>query len=341
MRANPLNTTSARTWSGWKQGRSAPRWLCRGVIGTGNMGRGIATRALAGNHSVTLLGTETTKAEALAAELSGDVRAGQVGDPLAGDVVVLAVWYGAVDDILNRYGDQLNGKVVDIANPIDVDAFEPLRLEAGSAAQEIAARAPGAKVVKAFNTTFAGTLGDGRVAGLPPRRPDRFRRRRRKGGRQPDRHRRRPAPDRRRPAPARQRARGAWLPPHGGAAAARHGLLQRGEDSRLARHGPAPITRADASARSQASVAAVRRVTFPMSGRLEVVWHGVARAASTRRGPRPRGQGPTEASFAGASADKAGHAPTGASNGGDQRRRVGLSGGRWVIRRSPGRATSP
>lgn len=138
------------------------------IIGTGNMGRGIATRALAGNHSVTLLGTETTKAEALAAELSGGVRAGQVGDPLAGDEVVLAVWYGAVDDILNRYGDQLNGKVVvDITNPIDVDAFEPLRLEAGSAAQEIAARAPGAKVVKAFNTTFAGTMGDGRVAGLP------------------------------------------------------------------------------------------------------------------------------------------------------------------------------
>jgi predicted dinucleotide-binding enzyme len=73
------------------------------IIGTGNMGRGIATRALAGAHSVTLLGTETAKAEALAAELSGDVRAGQVGDPLAGDVVVLAVWYAAVDDILNRY----------------------------------------------------------------------------------------------------------------------------------------------------------------------------------------------------------------------------------------------
>jgi hypothetical protein len=60
------------------------------IIGTGNMGRGIATRALAGDHSVTLLGTETAKAEALAGELSGDVRAGQVGDPLAGDVVVLA-----------------------------------------------------------------------------------------------------------------------------------------------------------------------------------------------------------------------------------------------------------
>jgi 8-hydroxy-5-deazaflavin:NADPH oxidoreductase len=138
------------------------------IIGTGNMARGIATRALAGGQSITLLGTETAKAQALADELSGDVRAGQVGDPLAGSVVVLAVWYAAVDDILGRYSDQLEGKVVvDITNPIDVDAFEPLELEAGSAAQEIAAKAPGARVVKAFNTTFAGTLAEGRVAGQP------------------------------------------------------------------------------------------------------------------------------------------------------------------------------
>ena len=137
------------------------------IIGTGNMARGIATRALAGGHSVKLLGTETGKARALADELSGDVSAGEVGDPL-GDVVVLAIWYAAVDDVLGRYGDQLDGKVVvDITNPIDVDAFEPLDLEAGSAAQEIAAKAPGAKVVKAFNTTFAGTLGQGQVGGQP------------------------------------------------------------------------------------------------------------------------------------------------------------------------------
>ena len=138
------------------------------IIGTGNMARGIATRALAGGHAVTLLGTEAEKAQALADELSGDVRAGQIGAPLEGDLVVLAVWYAAVDDVLGRYGDQLDGKiVVDITNPIDVDAFEPLKLEAGSAAQEIAAKVPGASVVKAFNTTFAGTLAEGTVAGQP------------------------------------------------------------------------------------------------------------------------------------------------------------------------------
>jgi 8-hydroxy-5-deazaflavin:NADPH oxidoreductase len=138
------------------------------IIGTGNMARGIATRALAGGHTVTLLGTTTDKAQALASELSGGVHVGQVGDPLAGDVVILAVWYAAVDDVLARYRDQLAGKVVvDITNPIDVDAFQPLELQAGSAAQEIAAKVPGAKVVKAFNTTFARTLVTGEVAGQP------------------------------------------------------------------------------------------------------------------------------------------------------------------------------
>jgi 8-hydroxy-5-deazaflavin:NADPH oxidoreductase len=138
------------------------------IIGTGNMARGIATRALAGGHAVTLVGTTTDKAQQLAGELSDDVRAGSVGDPLAGDVVVLAVWYQALDDVLGRYGDQLAGKVVvDITNPVDPQSFQPLALEAGSAAQEIAQRASGAKVVKAFNTTFAGTLVAGEVAGHP------------------------------------------------------------------------------------------------------------------------------------------------------------------------------
>jgi len=138
------------------------------IIGTGNMSRGIATRALAGGHSVTLLGHESGKAEALASELSGDVQAGAVGDALAGDVVVFAVPYGAIDDVLARYGEQLSGKtIVDITNPVDWGSFTPLSIDAGSAAAEVAQKAPGANVVKAFNTTFASTLGSGAVAGEP------------------------------------------------------------------------------------------------------------------------------------------------------------------------------
>ena len=138
------------------------------IIGTGYMARGIATCALAGGHAVTLLGTTQEKAQTLAGELPGTVSTGAVGDPTAGDVVFLAVWYPVVADVLGRYGSQLDGKVVvDITNPIDVDAFEPLTVEAGSSAQETAAAAPAARVVKAFNTTFASTLLEGQVAGQP------------------------------------------------------------------------------------------------------------------------------------------------------------------------------
>jgi predicted dinucleotide-binding enzyme len=138
------------------------------IIGTGNMARGIATRALAGGHAVRLLGREPGKADALARELSGEVRTGTVGDPLDADVVVLAVWYHVLDDVLGTYGDELDGKVVvDITNPVDPETFQPLTVEAGSAAQEIAGKAPAAKVVKAFNTTFAGTLVEGEVGGRP------------------------------------------------------------------------------------------------------------------------------------------------------------------------------
>jgi hypothetical protein len=43
------------------------------------MARGIATRALAGGNSVTVLGTGADKAEALAGELGGDVAPARSG----------------------------------------------------------------------------------------------------------------------------------------------------------------------------------------------------------------------------------------------------------------------
>jgi len=138
------------------------------IIGTGNMARGIATRAAAGGHTVTLVGTEAGKAEEAARQISGDVKTGTAGDSLTGEIVVLAIPYGAIDDVLARYGDQLDGRVVvDITNPVDFSTFTPLDVEAGSAAQGIAQKAGGAKVAKAFNTTFAGTLVEGTVGGQP------------------------------------------------------------------------------------------------------------------------------------------------------------------------------
>lgn len=140
------------------------------IIGTGNMARGIGTRLLAGGHDVTFLGTEVGKAEALAGELSGAVRAGAVGDEIPGEVVVLAVPYDAALPVLRGYGEALSGKtVVDITNPVDWQTFDGLVTPGdSSAAEEIQKGAPeGVSVVKAWNTTFAGTLAEGDVADQP------------------------------------------------------------------------------------------------------------------------------------------------------------------------------
>jgi len=140
------------------------------IIGTGNMGRAIATRVLAGGHEVTLLDREAGKAEELARELGGSAGAGVVGDPIAGDVVVLADPYEAAGPLVQRYGEELSGKVVvDITNPVDWQTFDGLVTPTdSSAAEEISKSAPeDARVVKVFNTTFAGTLVEGQVDGQP------------------------------------------------------------------------------------------------------------------------------------------------------------------------------
>jgi 8-hydroxy-5-deazaflavin:NADPH oxidoreductase len=140
------------------------------IIGTGNMARGIGSRLVAGGHRVTVLGKEVEAAEEVVRDLAAEesAQAGRSGDPIADEVVVLAVYYPDAMAAVEQYGDQLDGKVlVDITNPVN-DTFDGLVTPPdGSAAQELAGAAGGARVVKAFNTTFANTLRGGDVSGQP------------------------------------------------------------------------------------------------------------------------------------------------------------------------------
>lgn len=142
------------------------------IIGTGNMARAIASRALAGGHEVNFVGTHISKARDLADELTGEGSVG-AGEIVDGDVVVLAVPYTEAPHVVREYADQLGGTViVDPTNPVDFSRVEPLDSAwigpFGSGGQLIASEAPaGAGFVKAFNTNFAGPLLAGHVGGEP------------------------------------------------------------------------------------------------------------------------------------------------------------------------------
>ena len=119
------------------------------IIGSGNMGQAISGLAGKGGNTVEMISSSDT------------------GTVVTGDIVVLAVPYPSVAEVVAQRGAQLAGKVVvDITNPLNFETFDSLTVPAdSSAAAEIAAALPGSRVVKAFNTNFAGTLAAGTVGG--------------------------------------------------------------------------------------------------------------------------------------------------------------------------------
>jgi NADPH-dependent F420 reductase len=136
-----------------------------GIVGAGNMGRSIATQLAQTGEDVSLTDRNPGKAETVVAEIPGDaVRAADVSDALASDVVVLALWYPGTTDFAGEHADELDGKiVVDISNPLD-ESWIRLGIDPStSAAELLAEQLPGSRIVKAFNTTHAPALADGQV----------------------------------------------------------------------------------------------------------------------------------------------------------------------------------
>jgi len=134
------------------------------LIGTGNMARTIGTLAVAGGHTVEVMGRDQTKANDLAKALGGDTTAGNWGAVPAGDIVITALLYDGVVPVVAQYGDALAGKViVDISNPFNATFDGLAHSEETSIAQDVAKVAPvSASVVKAFNTIFRQVLEKGR-----------------------------------------------------------------------------------------------------------------------------------------------------------------------------------
>jgi len=124
------------------------------IIGSGNIGSGLAS-VLAPHHAVTVTNRSGVAKPGLAhADLKSAVA--------SADIVILALPYDAVAGLEADFAGKV---VVDATNPVTAD-FSGLQLgHATSAAEEIAKALPGARVVKAFNTVFAGIYGEGLTIG--------------------------------------------------------------------------------------------------------------------------------------------------------------------------------
>ena len=144
-----------------------------GILGSGLMGGKLGTvLARAGHEVVFSYARSRDKLERLAREARGNARAGTPGEAVQrADVLLLAVHWLRVGDVLKQAGD-LSGKlIVSCSLPMNKDDSELVIGGSSSGAEQLARALPGARVVSAFNTVPSEVLFDVYAARRRSRRP--------------------------------------------------------------------------------------------------------------------------------------------------------------------------
>jgi len=122
------------------------------IIGDGHVGSALARGLKKAGHQVESTGNDQDRIRAIVK---------------GAEVVVAAVPFAALDDVVHTLGDLLRDKIlVDVTNALTGDFNLALGFST-SGAEELQKKAPAAKVVKAFNTLFASHMDSGHVKGQP------------------------------------------------------------------------------------------------------------------------------------------------------------------------------
>jgi 8-hydroxy-5-deazaflavin:NADPH oxidoreductase len=120
------------------------------IIGDGNVGSALQKGLQKAGYELKVTGKDAARVREAAAWA---------------EVIVLAVPYGALDEVLKELGPGIDGKaLVDATNALSPDVQLALGFTT-SGAEELQKKAPRAKVVKAFNTVFAETMSTGKARG--------------------------------------------------------------------------------------------------------------------------------------------------------------------------------
>ncbi len=136
------------------------------IIGAGNVGRALAGSFERAGHDVTVSSAHPETARAVAEQTGARATATNRDAVRDAELVVLAVPYSALPELLDELAGDLDGKiVVDATNPLRPD-YQGLAVEGTSAAEQVQARVKGARVVKAFNSALAARQTDPRVDGV-------------------------------------------------------------------------------------------------------------------------------------------------------------------------------
>jgi NADPH-dependent F420 reductase len=134
-----------------------------GILGTGNVAKGLGKALTHHGYHVMFGSREAAKANALAGEMEHYASGGTIANAIHyGEIVILAVPYKAVDDVLRNIDTFRDKVVVDCTNPIIFGEMAELAIgHTTSAAEQISRMIPEARVVKAFNTSFANHFANG------------------------------------------------------------------------------------------------------------------------------------------------------------------------------------
>lgn len=130
-----------------------------GILGSGRMGGNIGTvLARAGHEVIFSYSRSASRLQALARAAGGKARAGSVAEAAEAEVVLLAVHWTRLDDVLGQAGTLAGKVVLTCCVPLNASDTELVVAYQHSGAEVLAERLPKASVVATFQTTPSEVL---------------------------------------------------------------------------------------------------------------------------------------------------------------------------------------